>query len=75
VNLSVTWWPNTFNHECFTIRPIQRCALHGIGTNSTPWLIFHTSLAIVSPSPLGCPFLEFYQKLFYTVFNKDIEMS
>jgi hypothetical protein len=26
VNLSVTWWPQTFNHVCSTSRQIQRCA-------------------------------------------------
>jgi hypothetical protein len=36
VNLSITWWPNTFNHECFTSCPIQRCALRGIKGNSNP---------------------------------------
>jgi hypothetical protein len=51
VNSSVTWWPNTLNHECFTIRPIQWCAL----CNFTPWLTFHPSLAIVSPFSLGYP--------------------
>jgi hypothetical protein len=55
VNSSVTWWPKTLNHECFTIRPIQRCAL----CNSTPWLTFHPSLAIVSPFPLGYPSKSF----------------
>jgi hypothetical protein len=75
VNSSVTWWPNTFNHECFTILPFNGVPLHGIRTNSTPWLVFHTLLASVSPSSLGYLFPEFYQNCFITVFNKDIEMS
>jgi hypothetical protein len=45
VNSSVTWWPKTFNHECSTIRPVQRCALHGIKGNSILWYLSLWSLS------------------------------
>jgi hypothetical protein len=45
VNLSVTWWPKTFNHECSTIRPVQQCALHGIKGNSISWYLSLWSLS------------------------------
>jgi hypothetical protein len=75
VNSLVTWWPQNFNHVYSWVTPFNGVPLHGIKSNSTPWLIFHTSLTSVSPSSLGYLFLEFYQNCIITVFNKDIEMS
>jgi hypothetical protein len=60
VNLSVTWWPRLLFVCVLRDTPFNGVSLHGIETNSTPWLIFHTSLAIVSPFPLGYLFPEFY---------------
>jgi hypothetical protein len=60
VNSSVTWWPKTFNRVYSWVTPFNGVPLRGIKSNSTPWLIFHTSLAIVPPFPLGYLFQEFY---------------
>jgi hypothetical protein len=68
VNSSVTWWPNTFNHECFTIHPIQRCAPSWYKNQFSSMANLSHFVGHCFTLSFGLPFPGVLPKLFYNSF-------
>jgi hypothetical protein len=75
VNSSVTWWPKTFIRVCSSRLAFQWCVPSWYRNQFPSMANLSHFVGHCSTLPFGLPLPGVLLKMFYIVFNKDIEMS